>query len=82
MSKFSFLEYYKTILSKVSFDKDIFNKEYKKAINCLSRYEKECLDKWLWENKLDKILHPFPKLEAAKLYDSQPTTTFNSQWVA
>jgi hypothetical protein len=31
------LEYYKVILTKISFDKKLFSKEYKKAIKHLGR---------------------------------------------
>ncbi len=42
-----FLNYYKTILAKVSFDKRLFLKEYCKAANNLSQKEKFELDEWL-----------------------------------
>lgn len=43
----SFLEYSKYILEKVSFDKTLFEKEYKKAVAMLKGEEKTQLDYWL-----------------------------------
>ena len=43
----SFLEYSKYILEKVSFDKILFQKEYKKAIALLRNDEQLQLDFWL-----------------------------------
>lgn len=51
--KTSFLDYYKLILEKVSFDSHLFNKEYQKAIRTLKSREAELLDSWL----RDKGLH-------------------------
>lgn len=42
-----FLEYYKTILDKVSFDYDLFAKEYRKALNVLSPEETDALNVWI-----------------------------------
>ena len=42
------LEYFKTILSKVSFDKRLFEKELKKAINALIPQEIELLREWCY----------------------------------
>lgn len=45
--KGSFLEYYKTILEKVSFDKELFVKEYHKAMKMVEATEAEQLSKWI-----------------------------------
>jgi hypothetical protein len=42
------LEYFKTILSKVSFDKRLFEKELRKAIKALIPKEVELLKKWCY----------------------------------
>ena len=40
------LEFYKTVLRKVSFDNELFNKEYSKALRDLSPTEKPLLMQW------------------------------------
>ena len=47
MEKGSFLNYYKTILEKVSFDTRLLQKEYKKAQSLLDGSESQELDNWL-----------------------------------
>ncbi len=42
------LEYFKTILSKVSFDKRLFEKELRKAIKALIPTEVELLKEWCY----------------------------------
>ncbi|MEP1097735.1 MAG: hypothetical protein ABJG78_21630 [Cyclobacteriaceae bacterium] len=42
------LEYFKTILSKVSFDKRLFEKELKKAIKALIPKEVDLLREWCY----------------------------------
>lgn len=42
-----FFEYYKTVLDKVSFDYDLFAKEYRKAVNVLSSEETAALNAWI-----------------------------------
>lgn len=42
-----FLDYYKMILEKVSFNTILFNKEYNKALQVLSPNEVETLNGWL-----------------------------------
>ena len=42
------LEYFKTILSKVSFDKRLFEKELRKAVKSLISDELEELKKWCY----------------------------------
>lgn len=44
--KLSMLEYSKIILSKISFDKTLFRKEYKKAFRCLDNNERTALKQW------------------------------------
>ena len=56
-SSSSFLEYYKVILQKVSFDEDLFVKEYHKAVNSLDADEISILNRWIVLNKLDDKLH-------------------------
>ncbi|HYG18776.1 MAG TPA: hypothetical protein VD816_07600 [Ohtaekwangia sp.] len=48
----TFLDYYKMILDKVSFDPYLLNKEYKKAIRHLSTHEASDLNDWLKSRKL------------------------------
>lgn len=43
----TFLDYYKEILEKVSFDHHLLNKEYKKAIAHLEKHEKNHLKDWM-----------------------------------
>ena len=45
--KRSMIEYTKLILSKVSFDPNLFYRELKKAVNSLLPYEVEELKEWL-----------------------------------
>jgi hypothetical protein len=44
--KLSMLEYSKIILSKISFDKTLFRKEYKKAFRYLDNHERTALKQW------------------------------------
>jgi len=43
------LEYFKTILSKVSFDKRLFEKELRKAIKSLVEQEISLLREWCYQ---------------------------------
>lgn len=52
----TFLDYYKTILDKVSFDKTLFTKEYQKALNILKDDEAGNLNTWLKSRGLQSIL--------------------------
>jgi hypothetical protein len=45
--KTSFLDYYKLILDKVSFDKNLLRKEYSKAMTRLPERDRRHLDHWL-----------------------------------
>lgn len=54
--KSNYLDYYKTILSKVKFDQGLFAKELKKAQRCLNPVEKQKLYHWLeWEGYITKV---------------------------
>jgi len=57
------LEYYKTVLQKVSFDVKLFSKELKKAISRLLPDEIEELKKWLQLFIIDK-----PELQPSLIY--------------
>lgn len=50
--KTSFLEYYKMILSKVSFDRQLLMKEYRKALQMLKGAEADELSQWLRDSEL------------------------------
>ena len=45
--KLSMLEYSKIILSKISFDKRLFKKEYKKAFRYLDNNDRMALKQWV-----------------------------------
>jgi hypothetical protein len=47
--KRSFLDYYKLVLDKVSFDQQLFRKELAKAIKTIESHEIEDLFQWLNE---------------------------------
>ena len=49
----TYLDYYKTILNKVSFDAYLFHKEYRKAMRDLNTQEMSDLNK---SNQLDFII--------------------------
>ena len=56
MREYSFLNYYKTILEKVSFDNRLVEKEYRKAKQLLKSDEAQELDNWMKGTGLiDKI---------------------------
>jgi DNA replication protein DnaD len=57
------LEYYKTVLQKVSFDAKLFSKELKKAISKLLPFEIEELKHWLLQFITDK-----PELQESLIY--------------
>lgn len=50
--KTSMLEYMKVILRKVSFDRSLFRKEYRKSLNWLSKNEVNELKSWLRTERL------------------------------
>lgn len=43
----SFLKYAKTVIQKMSFDRRLLNKEYRKCLIHLSAEEQRALSKWL-----------------------------------
>jgi len=51
-----YLDYYKTILEKVSFDPQLLRKEYMKALKILNQSEGIELQQWL-ENSEFNLLH-------------------------
>jgi hypothetical protein len=54
--KLSMLEYSKVILSKISFDKKLFRKEYKKAFRYLDKDDRVALKHWVraqWSSVLN-----------------------------
>ncbi len=59
----SMLEYYKTVLKKVSFDTKLFCKELEKAISRLLPEEIEELKNWLQQFITDK-----PELQQSLIY--------------
>lgn len=48
----SFLEYYKVVLSKVSFDRKLFMKEYAKALSAIDHDEFDQFHEWLKRHNL------------------------------
>ncbi|MFC5623570.1 hypothetical protein [Algoriphagus winogradskyi] len=60
MKKGSFLNYYKTILEKVSFDVHLLEKEYKKAQSILDGSESKELDYWLITSGLEHKIKGYP----------------------
>ncbi len=53
--KMSFLNYYKVVLEKVSFDHRLFAKEYEKALRSLNPDEIKELQNWLDYHGLRKV---------------------------
>lgn len=56
----TYLNYYKTILKKVSFDGYLFHKEYHKAIRDLNAQEIADLDKWVQSSGFHHVLADQP----------------------
>jgi len=54
--KKTFLDYYKEILEKVSFDSNLLNKEYQKAIRCLKPSEVHQFNNWINQQDFDSSL--------------------------
>ena len=52
----TYLDYYRTILTKVSFDAYLFHKEYHKAIRDLNVQEMSELNQWIQSIGFDNIL--------------------------
>ena len=55
--KMSYLDYYKTILKKVSFNKQLFHKELNKALRYLGEDERESLLVWIKTSGFEAELH-------------------------
>ena len=53
--KKSFLDYYKEILEKVSFDQHLFRKEFSKAVESVERDEIQKLMEWIEERDCIQI---------------------------
>ena len=49
------LEYCKTILQKVSFNKSLFEKELKKSLSLIKKEERKTFIQWCKETFIDKI---------------------------
>jgi len=56
----SFLDYYKMILEKVSFDPDLFEKEFRKAIRSVEKHEADQLAEWVSSRKMRSDLVSIP----------------------
>lgn len=56
--KTSFLDYYKLILQKVSFDPVLLKKEYRKAVQRLQPEEADQLKQWLRQKPFYQMLTP------------------------
>ena len=59
--KKSFLDYYKLVLDKVSFDQQLFRKELSKALKTIDHHEVDDLLQWLNEkgyNEREYVLKP------------------------
>ncbi len=52
MKDYSFLNYYKLILEKVSFDNNLLQREYKKAKKTIAEEQHVLLDAWMRNNGL------------------------------
>jgi hypothetical protein len=61
--KTTFLEYYKNVLDKVSFDHRLFAKEYYKALNMLQSNEINELNNWLRSRGLYSVIFKAPQLQ-------------------
>lgn len=65
--KMSFLDYYKLILQKVSFDPVLLKKEYRKAVQRLQPEEADQLKKWLRQKPFYQLMLPDRKESAIRL---------------
>ncbi|MBN7811854.1 hypothetical protein J0A68_12925 [Algoriphagus sp. H41] len=74
MAKNTFLEYYKTILEKVSFDGGLVAKEYRKAKELLQESEQRELDQWLKSTGLVSYLRPVtPQMHQGSRSEKRPS---------
>ncbi len=53
--KISMLEYFKIVLNKVSFDRKLFRKEYRKSLSWLTKDEANELKNWLRQQSLTLV---------------------------
>lgn len=65
--KTSFLDYYKMILQKVSFDPVLLKKEYRKAVQRLQPEEADQLKRWLRQKPFYQMMQHDGKETAMKL---------------
>jgi hypothetical protein len=63
----TYLDYYKQVLEKVSFDPQLFHKEYLKASKSLGFSEQEELDNWLQAKGIGYHILPLRKPEMTDL---------------
>lgn len=70
MMNSTFLDYYKIILEKVSFDPELVRKEYNKAKKLLGGHEVCQLDSWLRAKGLDR---PVRQVHAGKTQEKEVT---------
>ena len=56
----TFLDYYKMILEKVSFDPDLFEKEFRKAMRSVEKHEADQLTEWVSSRKMRSDLVSIP----------------------
>jgi len=56
--KKSFLDYYKEILQKVSFDQDLFRKEFEKALKSIEEEDTQKLKEWIIDRGLQSNMIP------------------------
>lgn len=72
----SFLDYYKLILDKVSFDQDLFRKEYEKAKKGLLDHERDELNQWLLDRGYPSLL--YTEKHQIEMYQYRSTNLKNS----
>ncbi|MCV9385551.1 hypothetical protein [Reichenbachiella ulvae] len=53
--KTTFLDYYKLILDRVSFNEELFQKEYRKAMKVLEPEDREALKNWAAKRILERV---------------------------
>ena len=75
----TYLDYYKNVLTKVSFDPHLFHKEYRKATRYLHSEELNDLNEWLAFNGFHDILYDQPHGDGIALY---PQLGTHGHWQA
>ena len=63
-------DYFKMILSKVSFDRKLFRKEYRKSLKYLSSVDAAELKNWLRQNNLSVVEQA--KIDNSRSFDVTP----------